>query len=214
MVFNTVSDGTSEKNPVSAKVEFEISNGIIKIDLYNLLEDPRASNQAISGLLFTTSNPNNPGSVTINSSVGDIINVNDDMTYTNLGTQSPLDRWHVQAPTTTLIALGQGQPDHMILGMPDANNLYSSGNTSLTGGQFNPFVLYKAHFELAASDVTDYTMIASVTFLFGTSGNQVSGISAVPEPASLALCAIGAAVFLSRRLLRRRTEPARLHQAA
>src|SRR5688572_2248444 len=62
MTFKTVSGGTTEDtNPVSAMVKFDISAGVIKVEIYNLLADPLAANQAISGLQFTTSNPNNPG---------------------------------------------------------------------------------------------------------------------------------------------------------
>lgn len=204
MTFKTVSGGTSESNPVSAQVTFDITKGVIKIKLYNLLADPLAANQAISGLLFKTSNPNDPGTVSISSSTGDLININADKTYSSLGTQSPLDRWHVESPTTTLIALGQGQPDHMIIGNPNANNLYASANSSITGGQFNPYVHYQAQFNLSASLVTDSTTIASVTFLFGTDANKVAGVEVVPEPTTLALCGIGAVVLLSRRLLRKR----------
>jgi hypothetical protein len=57
---------------------------------------------------------------------------------------------------------------------------FPSANASITGGQFNPFVVGPATFTLGLSGVTAGTTITSATFSFGTGPDTF--IAGVPGP--------------------------------
>jgi hypothetical protein len=53
------------------------------------------------------------------------------------------------------------------LGLPSSSS-FPNANSSITGGQFNPFVVATATFSLALSEITAATTITQATFSFGT----------------------------------------------
>jgi hypothetical protein len=67
--------------------------------------------------------------------------------------------------TITMEALGGGQPSQLLL--PSGTG-FTNANSSITGGQFNPFVVGPETFTLHLSGVTAATTISSATFSFGT----------------------------------------------
>jgi hypothetical protein len=104
-----------------------------------------------------------------------------------------------------------------IIGTPNASNLYSNANPSITNGQHTPELFgtlgQPVSFHVYASGVTANTMIANVidsaNFYYGTSGGsdkiQVcvscsggGGGGSVPEPASIFLLGSGLAGVASR----------------
>jgi hypothetical protein len=62
-------------------------------------------------------------------------------------------------------AIGGGQPSQMIL---PSGGSFTNANASITGGQFNPFVVGPASFTLAFSGITAATTVTAATFSFGT----------------------------------------------
>jgi LPXTG-motif cell wall-anchored protein len=62
-------------------------------------------------------------------------------------------------------AIGGGQPSQMIL---PSGGSFTGANASITGGQFNPFVVGPASFTLDFSGVTAATTVTAATFSFGT----------------------------------------------
>ncbi len=197
--FKTPAGSQITLQPVSAQADFTTANGTITIDIFNLLANPKSVAQTISGIEFTTTNPVISGA-SISDSWGNLIDIQKDGSVKSLGKEQPLGRWHVSTPATTLIALGGGQPDHLIIGPADKSGKYSNGGGSITGGQFNPFVDQTAHFLLSAAGVTDLTQIAAVKFYFGTgpdgniTGTPTGGPGPldVPAPASAVLLVLGA----------------------
>ncbi|MBN2321691.1 MAG: PEP-CTERM sorting domain-containing protein [Acidobacteria bacterium] len=172
--------------PVSAEAVFTFGMGTLEIDLTNLQTGIISVGQTISGLSFQTDNPVDPGVTSIITSWGHTVNID---AVTKIATtinpkQEPLPRWHLTIPTTTLLAIGGGQPDHLIMN-PDLSQI----NAGSFGGQFDPFILGTAHFEISAANFTENTTISSVTFAFGTGPDAY--ISTVPEPATLSLLGIG-----------------------
>jgi hypothetical protein len=92
-------------------------------------------------------------------------------------------------------------PKHTIIGAPDASNLYSSANGSITGGSHNPFLAGPVSFSLTVAGVTASTVITNAIFSFNTTaGTEVPGIPGIPEPLTLSLTGAG---LLSLALARR-----------
>src|SRR6266566_3939115 len=120
---------------------------------------------------------NSPGTLGATSASGQLANIGAGGTVTDVS-GSPL-RWLGQGPpppggqgffsivgnTITLEAIGGGQPSQLLL--PSASG-FSNANASITGGQFNPFVVGPEAFTLNLSGVTAATTITSATFSFGT----------------------------------------------
>ena len=76
-------------------------------------------------------------------------------------------------------ALGGGQPSQLLL---PSSTSFTNANSSITGGQFNPFVVGPETFALNLSGVTAATTISSATFSFGTGPDTFIPGVAVPGP--------------------------------
>jgi hypothetical protein len=109
---------------------------------------------------------------------------------------------------------GCAGPSHTILGQPDGSNLYSNANSSIAGnGPHNPFIQDRITFTFTfASGVNSNTQLSAVNFQFGTTPDTfIPGTSCttncgdipLPEPAPLALLAIGMLALLGTRSAQR-----------
>jgi hypothetical protein len=76
-------------------------------------------------------------------------------------------------------AIGGGQPSQLLL---PSSTSFTNANSSITGGQFNPFVVGSETFTLNLSGVTAATTISSATFSFGTGPDTFVPGVAVPGP--------------------------------
>ena len=134
-----------------------------------------SAGQALSDLSFTLSNaPGTQGTLTAS---GQLANIGAGGTVTDVS-GTPV-RWIGQGPpphggsgtftvsgnTILMEAIGGGQPSQMIL---PSGGSFTNANASITGGQFNPFVVGPASFTLSFSGVTAATTVTAATFSFGT----------------------------------------------
>ena len=215
--------GTGTDGALSASADFTTSGGgLLSVTITNTLAASQihSAGQTVSDLSFTLSNA--PGTLGDTTASGQLANI-DGGSVTNVS-GSPL-RWLGQGPpppgghgffsivgnTITLEAIGGGQPSQLIL--PSSSSF--TGGGSLTGGQFDPFVVGPATFTLNLSGVTANTTITGATFSFGTGPDTfVTGVppgvtfQAVPGPVVGAglpglLAACGGLLALARR--RRKT---------
>jgi hypothetical protein len=174
--------------PVAASAAFTTSAGLLSVTITNGLSPSTiiSAGQTVSDLIFTLSNA--PGDLGATTASGQLANISGTGSVTNVS-GDPV-RWLGQGPpppggqgffsivgnTITMEATGGGQPSQLIL---PSGTSFPSANASITGGQFNPFVVGPATFALALSGVTAGTTITSATFSFGTGPDT---FITVPDP--------------------------------
>jgi len=162
---------------LDAIAEFTTTPGQISITLTNGLAASSiiSAGQTVSDVSFTLSNA--PGTLGATSATGQLANISSSGAVTNVA-GSPT-RWLGQGPpppggtgffnitgnTITLEAIGGGQPSQLLL---PSGTSFPSANASITGGQFNPFVVGPETFILNLSGVTAATTVTAATFSFGT----------------------------------------------
>lgn len=193
--FSTPTGSTTNDGPVDAYASFTVSNGSIGVQLTNLLQNLKADGQMISGIYFDVSGATGTGSlVTVNSGYDSSISAGG--AYTLDITADPLLRWKADnvGASVTLTTLSGGAPKLMIIGPDSAGGFaqvgqYTNANGSVTNGAHNPSVLGSAIFNITVPGVTTSSIIRNVVFQFGTNDaiNQVVGVTATPEPASLVI---------------------------
>jgi hypothetical protein len=167
--------GSGADGPLAASAAFTTSAGLLSVTITNLLSPTQivSAGQTVSDVIFTLSNA--PGTLGATTASGQLANIGAGGSVTNVS-GSPL-RWLGQGPpggsgffsivgnTITMEAIGGGQPSQLIL---PSSSSFPNANSSITGGQFNPFVVGPATFTLALSGVTAATIIDLATFSFGT----------------------------------------------
>jgi hypothetical protein len=175
--FETPSGSTCGGEACAAEAAFTTGAGSISVTITDLLTPAQviSAGQALSDLQFTLSNaPGTQGTLTAS---GQLANIGAGGTVTNVsGTpvrfigQGPPPPggsgiFTVSGNTILMEAIGGGQPSQMIL---PAGGSFTNANASITGGQFNPFVIGPASFTLSFSGVTAATTVTAATFSFGT----------------------------------------------
>jgi len=205
--------GTGSDGPVSASANLTfVDSTHLLLTLTNTLSASlmNSAGQALSDFEFNLSG----GTITgIASSSGTLVNVNADKSVTNTTTPPtttiPPGQWSLNTNVNVggstfgfqLIALGNGQPDFMIV--PDADSFPNAHAASLLGGQFNPWVRGTATFFLNGTGFSGDTTITSSSFSFGTGPETfIPGVPGVPDSgatvALLGLAMVGLAAFRAK----------------
>jgi hypothetical protein len=189
--FFTPAGSTCGGEACAAEAVITTGAGSISVTLTDLLTPAQviSAGQALSDLSFTLSNaPGTQGALTAS---GQLANIGTGGTVTNVsgtpvrfigeGPPPPggSGTFTVSGNTILMEAIGGGQPSQMIL---PSGGSFTGANASITGGQFNPFVVGPASFTLAFSGVTAATTVTAATFSFGTGPEAFIPGVAVPGP--------------------------------
>jgi hypothetical protein len=215
--FNAVRAASMGVDAEDASATFVTSMDSITVTLSNNFLNVHDAGQLLSDLSFTLDSLTvTTGSATLSASSGRELFVDSNATFpTGFHEGSVVQPiWGVTSPaahTFKLDDLNNGDgPAHTIIG-PSNNGTYTSGaysvaNSSIAGSKtHNPFLESGTSFTLSLTGVTSNTVITGATFSFGTtSGDNVVGIAAVPEPSSLAFLVLGAGASLCGCVLRKR----------
>jgi len=199
--FSTAAGATTGGLPVTATATFHVTQSNVQIDVTNLTVNPTGVAQNISDLFFMVSAPQNMGLLT-GSGAG--INVANDGSISSAGVlQTTPGHWSLvfENGGFHLTALGAGQPDETIIGLPDPmTGKYLAAGGSIAGnGPHNPFLSGDVTFNVAIAGLSSTATVSDVSFSFGTvAGNDVPGVpggppqgNITPEGSSLFLMAPG-----------------------
>ncbi|MHB1559129.1 MAG: PEP-CTERM sorting domain-containing protein [Isosphaeraceae bacterium] len=222
ITYITSSGASTTGGLVDAKAVFTLGNGTINITLSNLLPNPKADSQLISGLNFDLTGATY--SVTSLASSGDMTMLasaghNKGYTYSGKTSTNPLPAWEAASSTAnsntaiTLSALTGGKPSGLIIGPDSSGGFPTSGsytNANSSIGEHPDVVLGTATFTIDISGVTASSQLSEVNFVFGTenppTGNLVAGQS-VPEPSTMVM-GLSATAMVAGVLIRRRRRTA------
>ena len=216
ITYVTPPGATVGAGPVDASATFTTSANTLTIGLNDLLANPTDIGQLLSDLSFTLGNGGSLTGATETAASSAEITVAGNGSFTG---PTPISGvavvgWPFAVNSATagtldvLVGPGHAGPAHLIIGPPGAGGTYSAANGSIAGnGPHNPFLSESATFTITGTGITADTTITSATFSFGTtSGINVDGVTAVPEPSSfvLNLCGIGVVVLVGSYRSRRR----------
>ncbi|MCG3180993.1 MAG: hypothetical protein BIFFINMI_03360 [Phycisphaerae bacterium] len=216
VIVTTPSGATVADGPVNARVTFTFTTDHVTVFLENLQADPTSVGQNLSSLLFTIDSGQTSG--TLVSGNGVARSVASNKTYSDGGTVAA--GWVFSTPggaffLNVLEGPGHAGPAHLIIGAPAGDDKYDSANGSIKGnGPHNPFLALNATFEFDVPGVTAESGISGLTFGFGTTpgANTITPPpnvgTFVPEPATLAMLALGSTALAAGRLRRGRVSRA------
>jgi hypothetical protein len=188
--------GSLDNLPVSGVAEFDINPGAgtITLGIWNTQANPTAIIQCISDLFFSLNDGNARG--TLGSSAGVERTIATDGTFTPGGSVSTGWALTDGGGNYHLTVLGTPTaPTHLIIGNPDASNVYSNANSSITGAgggdPHSPFLFAATRatevlFTLDFTGLTDDTRVENVVMSFGTTEGRN-----VPIPPSAFLMGSG-----------------------
>jgi len=202
-----MASGTTADGPVAASADFAVSNGQIQITLTNLLSTSQivSAGQTLSDVRFTLSN--SPGTVTSASATGTEAVIGSNGSISSSTPNASIPRWVGAGPpppggqgtftitgnTLFLSTIGGGQPSDLIL---PSGTSFPNANSSITNGQFNPFVVGPLTITLGLSGVTSSTTVSNVSLSFGTGPDVEIPATVVPEPSTLSMAMSMAVGFL------------------
>jgi MYXO-CTERM domain-containing protein len=189
---------------------FTTSANTLSIVLSNLQANPTDVAQLLSDLSFTLGNGGSLVGASLASSSGQEMKIASGGTFTLESTAATGWVPTLSGTSGNLDVLGAGGagPTHLIIGPPGPGGTYSNANGSIAGNKaHNPFLNQSATFSITGSGINADTTITSVTFSFGTtSGIDVTGVPATPEPSSGVIAGIGVGILSLIALRRRRRQ--------
>jgi hypothetical protein len=191
----TAVGSTAGGQPVDATATFHFSADQLTITVRNLESNPTSDIQSINGIAFSVSPSETVATLTGSSAVQRTITSNAVGGFSDSAT--PLTtNWNLNFGVSgfafELTTIGNSHATETIIGDPALTGAYSNANPSIVGSNHNPFLTGTATYTLSIPGVTTATTIAGMQFEFGTtSGTNVQGTQAVPEPTSLSLIGIG-----------------------
>lgn len=203
--YNTSAATVLPDGPVHASASFAASGdqNYLTVTLHNLLPNPTAIGQVVTGIAFDASGLGSSVSVTS----GTLIRISRDEEHGNSwSAASGQPAWYLtkSGNTDTLSIFGHGKPRDGLIGAPDANGKYSAANGSIASNSpHNPFYEQSVTFRLPFAVPKLYTGVDKVQFMFGTTQSLVTAaaVQAVPEPQTYAMLTAGLGVlaFVARR---------------
>jgi PEP-CTERM motif len=192
-VMSTTSSPAGGGGPVNVEADFTIGYGKIAVTLINYLENLTADSQLISGISFGISGASGSGGLTTSNN-GIISTISVGGSY-SAGVADTLTGWKASETglSIELTTIGDGAPNHLIIGPDNADGFVGAGTYSAANGSItknhNPSDLGSATFDISIPGVTTTSTLSNVVFQFGTAGTVTvtAQKSAIPEPQTIAM---------------------------
>ncbi len=224
VTFTATQNGNQNLGLMSGTMTLTAGAGVINISVINLVSDPGAGSQVITGLELSLNHNSSLYSAVHNSTTmtsnGLAIDVNSDGTYQVLGNVNPtnwvMDNSFFSGGLALCAHDCGGWHPQGIIGAPGSDGLYS-GASSISNASHSPELQgiqgQPVTFHIYANGITTNTdlttLISGANFVFGTEGTVVSAgpppppPGNVPEPGSVML--LGSGLLGLGRMIRRKS---------